>query len=106
MKILLISIFLIFTINAKEFDFNLKAVKIAKDTYMFEGKEEYFSIQNGGDISNTYFIIAKDSIFDANTSIWRGFKICFFGSFKITITIKPLGLFFEQQKLASIEFQV
>lgn len=79
MKIFLILIITIFTfnLNANEFDFNLKAVKIAKDTYMFEGKEEYFSIQNGGDISNTYFIIAKDSILviDSGSSYYYGLQM-------------------------------
>ncbi|NQY21950.1 MAG: quinoprotein relay system zinc metallohydrolase 1 [Campylobacteraceae bacterium] len=77
MKIFLILIFTIFTLNAKQFYFKLKAVKIAKDTYMFEGKEEYFSIQNGGDISNTYFIIAQDSILviDSGTSYYYGLQM-------------------------------
>lgn len=77
MKIFLVFLFLIFSLNAKEFDFKLKAVKIAKDTYMFEGKEEYFSITNGGDISNTYFIIAEDYILviDTGSSYYYGLQM-------------------------------
>ena len=44
------------------FDFKLNPIKLAKNSYYFYGKEEYFSVKNGGDISNTAFIITKNSV--------------------------------------------
>ena len=44
------------------FDFKLNPIKLAKNSYYFYGEEEYFSVKNGGDISNTAFIITKNSV--------------------------------------------
>tara|TARA_R110002033_G_scaffold9971_1_gene32603 strand:+ start:80120 stop:81028 length:909 start_codon:yes stop_codon:yes gene_type:complete len=44
------------------FDFKLKPIKLANNSYYFYGKEEYFSVDNGGDIANTAFIITKNSV--------------------------------------------
>lgn len=44
------------------FDFDLKPVKLKDNSYYFYGKEEYYSKQNGGDISNSAFIITKNSV--------------------------------------------
>ncbi len=61
----------LFFINLYSFDFKLKPIKINKNSYYFYGKEEYFSKENGGDISNTAFIITKNSVIliDTGTSV-------------------------------------
>jgi len=47
---------------AKDFDYQLKAKKVAKDTYVFVGKTEDFSFSNGGNIVNTSFIITAKGV--------------------------------------------
>lgn len=49
------------------FDFNLKPIKLNNNSYYLYGKEEYFSQENGGDISNSAFIITKNSVIIIDT---------------------------------------
>lgn len=49
-------------VNANEFDYQLKAKKIAADTYVFIGKKEDFSTENGGNIVNTGFIVTDEGV--------------------------------------------
>ena len=53
------------------FDFNLKPINIAKNSYYFYGKEQYFSEKNAGDIANAAFIITKNSVIliDTGTTV-------------------------------------
>ncbi len=53
------------------FCFDLKPIKLNSNSYYIEGKKEYFSKQNSGDIANSAFIITKNSIIliDTGTSI-------------------------------------
>lgn len=53
------------------FEFNLMPEKIAKNSYYFYGKEQYFSEENAGNISNSAFIITKNSVIliDTGTSV-------------------------------------
>jgi uncharacterized sulfatase len=44
------------------FDFKLKPIKLNENSYYFLGDKEYFSKDNGGDISNSAFIITKNSV--------------------------------------------
>lgn len=44
------------------FNYNLEPIKLTENSYYFYGKEEYFSEENGGDIANSAFIIAKDFV--------------------------------------------
>ena len=69
MKTFLIIAFI--SLNLFSFDFNLKAEKIAKNSYYFYGKEEYFSKENAGDIANTAFIVTKSSVvlIDTGTTV-------------------------------------
>lgn len=46
----------------QQFDYALKPEKIAKDTYVFIGKKEDFSGDNGGNIVNTGFIVTKQGV--------------------------------------------
>ena len=57
--------------SSKKFNYNLKAVEIAKDTYLFEGKKEDFSVKNGGNIVNTSFIVTDDGVIIIDTGISR-----------------------------------
>lgn len=59
-----LTLFLIFFtfLFGKEFDYKLLPIKIAKNSYYFYGKEEYFSSKNGGNIANCAFIITKNSV--------------------------------------------
>ena len=74
MKILFYLFTLSLFLNASEFDFKLKAINITKNVYMVEGKKEYFSVKNAGDISNSYFIINKKEVLviDTGTSYLYG----------------------------------
>lgn len=62
MKTLLFLIFVINTLFSTDFDYKLKPIKLSENSYYFYGKEEYFSKQNGGNISNCSFIITSNSV--------------------------------------------
>ena len=47
---------------ANKLDYQLKAVEIAENTYLFEGKTEDFSRKNGGNILNTAFIVTSEGV--------------------------------------------
>ena len=47
---------------SNDFDYKLKPIKLAENSYYFYGKEEYFSKENGGDIANSSFIITEKSV--------------------------------------------
>jgi len=49
-------------VNAADFDYGLKPVKVAKDTYVFVGTTEDFSFENGGNIVNTGFIVTSAGV--------------------------------------------
>ena len=58
-------IFLIFVFSffyGNDFEYKLKPIKLAENSYYFYGKEEYFSKTNGGDIANCSFIITKNTL--------------------------------------------
>lgn len=65
MKIFFLLILLFNIIFA--FDYNLKPIKLKENSYYLYGKEEYFSQENGGDISNSAFIITKNSVIIIDT---------------------------------------
>ncbi len=48
--------------GAETLSYNLKPVKVAKDTYIFQGSKEHFSLENGGNIVNTGFIITNEGV--------------------------------------------
>lgn len=54
-----------------DFDYKLKPIKLSENSYYFYGKEEYFSKENGGDIANTSFIIARNSVILIDTGSSR-----------------------------------
>ena len=43
-------------------DYRLSPVQVAKDTYVFIGKKEDFSFENGGNIVNTGFIVTTEGV--------------------------------------------
>lgn len=47
---------------ARNFDYQLKPIKVAQDTYVFVGKTEDFSFENGGNIVNTGFIVTSEGV--------------------------------------------
>jgi quinoprotein relay system zinc metallohydrolase 1 len=47
---------------SNDFDYKLKPIKLAENSYYFYGKEEYFSKENGGDIANSSFIITNNCV--------------------------------------------
>jgi len=63
---ILICAFIVFigitSVSARDFNYQLKANKVAKDTYVFVGKTEDFSFTNGGNIVNTSFIVTKKGV--------------------------------------------
>ena len=65
--VLLISFF----IYSQAFEYDLTPVKLNENSYYFYGKEEYFSKENGGNISNSAFIITKNSVIliDTGTTV-------------------------------------
>lgn len=44
------------------YDFKLKPIKLNENSYYFLGEKEYFSKENGGNISNSAFIITKNYV--------------------------------------------
>lgn len=69
--IILKKLFLLILFNivlfAQNYDYKLKAVQVAKNTYVFIGKTEFFNVRNGGDISNTSFIVSEDGVIVIDT---------------------------------------
>lgn len=65
MKYLLLC--LVFINYSFAFDFKLSSKKIALNTYFIEGKKEYFSQKNGGNISNSVFITTKEGVIVIDT---------------------------------------
>ncbi|WP_428027159.1 quinoprotein relay system zinc metallohydrolase 1 [Arcobacter sp.] len=59
------------------FDYKLKPIKLNNNSYYFYGKEEYFSKENGGNISNCAFIITKNSVIliDTGSSYEYGLQV-------------------------------
>ena len=47
---------------AAPFEYNLKAVRIAQNSYVVIGKREFFTKQNGGDIVNIAFISTSEGV--------------------------------------------
>lgn len=43
-------------------DYGLVPVRVAEDTYVFLGRTEHFSFENGGNIVNTGFIVTDDGV--------------------------------------------
>ena len=62
MKIFIFIIITLSNLFSADFDYKLKPIKLAENSYYFYGKEEYFSKTNGGDIANCSFIITKNSV--------------------------------------------
>ena len=50
MKSLIFFFCLISYVFSNDFDYKLKPIKLAENSYYFYGKEEYFSKENGGDM--------------------------------------------------------
>jgi uncharacterized sulfatase len=55
----------------RKFDYGLSAVKVAQDTYIFEGLKEDFSFKNGGNIVNTGFIVTSAGVLVIDSGVSR-----------------------------------
>lgn len=55
-------LFLIGAADASPLNYNLKAEKVAENTWVFQGKLEDFSNRNGGNIVNTAFVVTEDGV--------------------------------------------
>jgi quinoprotein relay system zinc metallohydrolase 1 len=68
---------LVFSTFLFSFDYKLKPIKLNNNSYYFYGKEEYFSKENGGNISNCAFIITKNSVIliDTGSSYEYGVQV-------------------------------
>lgn len=55
------------TYGTEIYDFHLEALKIADETYVFLGKQEDFSDTNGGNISNTGFVVTDEGVIVIDT---------------------------------------
>lgn len=74
---------------ANDYNYNLKPEKIAENTYVFIGKKEFFTIRNGGDISNTAFIDTKDGVIVIDTGSSSKYGEQMLKAIR-TITAKPI----------------
>ena len=54
-------------IATEQLDYQLHPEKVAEDTYVFIGKKEDFSRENGGNIVNTGFIVTKEGVIVIDT---------------------------------------
>lgn len=59
------------TASADEFDYRLVPVEIATDTYVFVGRNEDVSPDNGGNVLNTAFIVTRDGVVVIDTGPTR-----------------------------------
>lgn len=76
---------------ANDYNYNLKPEKIAKNTYVFIGKKEFFNVQNGGDISNAAFITTQDGVIVIDTGSSSKYGKQMIKAIR-TITSKPITL--------------
>lgn len=76
---------------AVDFDYRLAPVQVAKDVYSFIGKTEDFTIDNGGNIVNTAFIVAPQGVIviDSGPSLRYGQQM---RRAIAAITAKPIAL--------------
>jgi quinoprotein relay system zinc metallohydrolase 1 len=58
-------------VSAAEFDYRLVPVEIAADTYVFVGRNEDISPENGGNVLNTAFIVTRDGVVVIDTGPTR-----------------------------------
>ncbi len=65
--VIILGFFFMQTASAEKFDYKLKAEKVAEGSYLFIGKEEDFSFENGGNIVNTGFIVTDTGIIVIDT---------------------------------------
>ncbi|PKL14223.1 MAG: hypothetical protein CVV52_02815 [Spirochaetae bacterium HGW-Spirochaetae-8] len=56
---------------AGDFDYHLDPYRLTEDTYVFIGKAEDFTRQNGGNIVNTAFIVTADGVVVIDTGSTR-----------------------------------
>lgn len=65
------------SITAAPMDYHLAPKKIAENTWVFEGAIEDFSMENGGNIVNTAFIVTDDSVvlIDSGPSLRYGKQV-------------------------------
>ncbi|GAB0151555.1 quinoprotein relay system zinc metallohydrolase 1 [Marinobacterium sp. BA1] len=57
--------------SAASFDYGLKPVEVAENTWFIEGRTEDFSVENGGNIVNTAFIATGDGVLVLDTGVSR-----------------------------------
>lgn len=62
MAILLLTGLLVMHASAEDLDYGLKPRQIAEDVFVLTGKLEDFSRNNGGNIVNTAFVVARDGV--------------------------------------------
>ena len=74
---------------ANDYNYNLKPEKIAKNTYVLIGKKEFFTVRNGGNISNTAFIVTSDGVIVIDTGSSSKYGEQMIEAIK-TITDKPI----------------
>jgi quinoprotein relay system zinc metallohydrolase 1 len=76
--------------NAQSFDYRLTPQKIAENVYVFVGRTEDFSTDNGGNIVNTGFIVTSDGVvlIDAGPSLRYGQQM---RAAIATVTTKPVS---------------
>ncbi|MBU3014153.1 quinoprotein relay system zinc metallohydrolase 1 [Poseidonibacter lekithochrous] len=74
---------------ANDYNYNLKPEKIAENTYVFIGKKEFFNVKNGGDISNSAFIVTQDGVIVIDTGSSSKYGEQMLKSIR-TITSKPI----------------
>ena len=73
-----------------DFDYQLKPIKVAKDTYVFVGETDAFTFENGGNIVNTGFIVTSSGVvvIDTGPSLRYGEQM---KSAIASITKKPIN---------------
>jgi len=57
--------------TAAPFDYGLRPVEVAENTWFIEGRTEDFSFENGGNIVNTAFIATGDGVLVLDTGVSR-----------------------------------
>ena len=75
--LVLLCLFPVSLLATQNFDYQLKPIEIAVDTYVLVGETRDFSVENGGNILNTGFIITEQGVIviDAGPSFIYGLQM-------------------------------
>jgi len=79
------------TVAAASFDYGLRPVRVAEDTWFIEGRTEDFSVENGGNIVNTAFIVTGEGVLVLDTGVSRRYGEALLNAIR-SVTDEPIRM--------------